>query len=127
MTGPRPDAYRFILVGALGLLVMPVAGCGGDDGGAQRTMTVVGTEMAFEAPDRVVEGDYAVTFRNEGAVHHELAFMNSQGEFVGRRSIGPGQSTTMDVELEPGTWELGCYEPGHYDAGMHRPLIVEPE
>jgi uncharacterized cupredoxin-like copper-binding protein len=32
----------------------------------------------------------------------------------------------MEVHLEPGTWELGCFEPGHYESGMHRQLIVEP-
>lgn len=107
---------------ALALLTLFVA-CGGD-GEAPKPMTVVGTEMAFEAPDRVPAGSYTVTFRNDGAVHHELAFRAPSGEFTARRSIGGGQSVTLEVDLEPGTWELGCFEPGHYEAGMHRPLVV---
>ena len=88
-------------------------------------MAVVGREMAFEAPNRVLAGDYNVTFRNAGALYHELAFKNPSGEFVTRRSIGAGETIDMEITLEPGTWELGCFEPGHYEAGMHRELLVE--
>jgi len=97
-----------------------------NDAGTLRTLTVVGTEMTFDAPERVAAGDYSTTFRNDGAVAHELAFRDPAGTFVARRSIGAGASVTFDVSLQPGTWELGCFEPGHYEAGMHRPLIVEP-
>ena len=88
-------------------------------------MTVVGTEMAFEAPDAVEPGDYEVTFRNAGAVPHELAFENPAGQIVMRRSIPGGQSVVLEVDLsDEGTWELGCYEPGHYEAGMVAKLVV---
>lgn len=89
-------------------------------------MTIVGTEMAFEAPAAVQPGRYEVTFRNAGAVAHELAFENPGGQIVMRRSIGGGQSVVLDVDLsQEGTWELGCYEPGHFEAGMVAPLSVE--
>lgn len=109
---------------ASGIALAASAACAGSEGEERRTFTVVGTEMAFEAPDRVAAGDYVVTFRNDGAVHHELAFKDPAGEFVARRSIAGGQSVTMEVALEPGAWELGCFEPGHYEAGMYRPLAV---
>lgn len=84
--------------------------------------------MAFEAPDQVTAGSYEVTFRNEGTTFHELAFTSPDGDVVERRSIGAGQQITMEVDLEPGTWELGCFEPGHYEAGMYRDLeVVEEE
>jgi len=111
---------------ALVVLFLVFAACGADSGSgdAANRFTVVGTEMAFDAPDSVAAGDYEVTFRNDGAVHHELAFRNPEGEFRGRRSIAGGQSVVMKVTLAPGTWELGCFEPGHYEAGMHKPLEV---
>ncbi|BAS26667.1 hypothetical protein [Limnochorda pilosa] len=28
-------------------------------------------------------------------------------------------------EEKRGTWELGCFVPGHYDLGMHAPLVVK--
>lgn len=122
MGGVRAAGPWRLLAGALILLVS--VSCGGE-GGDGRAMTVIGTEMAFEAPGRVRAGAYEVTFRNDGAVHHELAFKNPDGDFVARRSIAAGQSIVMEVELGAGAWELGCFEPGHYEAGMHRDLIVE--
>lgn len=107
------------------LAVLALAACGGNGKGATETFVVVGTEMAFEAPDRVKAGDYEVVFRNDGAVPHELAFKSPSGQFVARRSIGAKQRVVMEVGLGPGTWELGCFEPGHYEAGMHRLLTVE--
>ena len=109
----------FVLV-AVGLM----GAC--DEAREPHTMTVVGTEMAFDAPPRVPSGHYAVTFRNSGLVPHELAFRDPSGAFVTRISIGTQASQVVEVDLEPGTWELGCYEPGHHEAGMHRPLRVDP-
>jgi uncharacterized cupredoxin-like copper-binding protein len=112
-------------VGVL-LLAVTLAACGGGAAsGPKKTMTVIGTEMKFEAPDHVPAGTYQVTFQNAGTTYHELAFKNPGGEIVTRRSIAAGQFITMDVELGAGTWELACYEPGHYDAGMHKPLTVD--
>lgn len=102
--------------------VVALGACGGD--GEPKQFTVVGTEMAFAAPDRVEGGDYEVVFRNDGAVPHELAFRTEAGEFVARRSIGAGEEVVMEVTLAPGTYELGCFEPGHYEAGMHKLLTV---
>jgi hypothetical protein len=121
---------RRLTFALLSMVALGLGGCaggdGGGDGGPTDTFTVVGTEMAFEAPDRVTAGDYSVSFRNAGTVYHELAFRDPSGVFVARRSIPARQSVSMEVSLEPGTYELGCFEPGHYDAGMHRPLIVTP-
>jgi uncharacterized cupredoxin-like copper-binding protein len=113
---------RHGIVVAFALVALPLAGCGG--GGETRELTIVGTEMAFEAPSTTPAGDDAVTFRNEGTVAHEVAFRDPSGEIVARRSLGAGQSVELEVALTPGRWELGCFEPGHYEGGMHSPLAV---
>ena len=41
-----------------------------------------------------------------------------------RRSIAAGMTAVMNVKLPAGTYELGCFEPGHYAAGMHKMLTV---
>ena len=109
------------------LLAFVLTACGGGDAasGPLKPMNVSGTEMSFSAPDRVSAGHYQVTFQNAGKVFHELAFKNADGEIVVRKSIAAGQFTTLDVKLTEGTWELACYEPGHYEAGMHKQLIVD--
>ena len=114
---------------AVGWLVLPLAlyGCGGGESASvpKKTMTVVGQEMSFTAPDRVASGNYQVTFQNAGTTYHELAFKDPSGKIETRRSIAAGQFVTLDVDLTAGTWDLACYEPGHYEAGMHKPLTVD--
>lgn len=118
---------KFHSISLVFVAVVLLSSCSGDRAsGPAEAITVVGTEMSFDAPDRVEAGAYKVTFRNAGAEYHELAFRAPDGEFVSRRSIAGGETVVMDVELTPGEWELGCFEPGHYEAGMHKPLVVEP-
>ncbi len=119
-----PGKFHAILL-VLVAVVLLSACSGVRAGDSAQVFTVVGTEMSFDAPDRVEAGAYKVTFRNAGTEHHELAFRAPDGELVTRRSIAGGETVVMDVELTPGEWELGCFEPGHYGAGMHKPLIVE--
>ena len=117
----RSLAVQMLLVVAVFFVV---GACGSDRGSGQK-LRVVGTEMAFAAPERVSSGRYEVIFRNEGAVAHELALKDPAGEVVTRRSIAAGAEAVLEIDLGPGTWELGCFEPGHYEAGMHRLLEVE--
>jgi plastocyanin len=72
----------------------------------------------------VAAGDYVVRFRNAGAVYHEVAIKDATGEVLRRVSAGPGQTVKMEVSLPRGQYELGCFEPGHYEGGMHRLLSV---
>ena len=111
---------------ALAVLAFAVtsAACGGNDLPA-RQLTVVGTEMSFDAPDVVATGSYTVSFRNAGAVDHELAFTSPGGKLAVRRSIPAGHTVQMEVRLTTGVWELSCHEPGHYEQGMHKTLTVD--
>lgn len=105
--------------------VAAVGACGAEgEGRAAASFVVIGTEMAFDAPAEVPAAAYKVTFRNEGTVAHELAFRDPAGAFLARRSIASGQSVVMSVTLAPGVYELGCFEPGHYQAGMRAQLTV---
>ena len=116
-------AIRWIAAVAVIAALALAPGCG-DGGGSDDEFVVVGTEMAFDAPAEVAPGSYRVTFRNDGALPHELAFKDPAGEFVVRRSIAGAAEATIEVELTEGTWQLECHEPGHMEAGMHRPLVV---
>jgi uncharacterized cupredoxin-like copper-binding protein len=42
--------------------------------------------------------------------------------------LDPGQSADVTFtvpEGKTGEWEIGCFEPGHHEAGMHATLTVE--
>jgi uncharacterized cupredoxin-like copper-binding protein len=49
---------------------------------------------------------------------------DATGQVLRRVTAGPGQSAAMELSLPAGRYELGCFEPGHYEAGMHRLLTV---
>lgn len=104
------------------LLLAAGAGCGSSD--PVEELAVIGTEMAFAAPDAVAPGDYLVRFANQGAVFHELAVKDPQGMVIRRVTAPAGAEATMELSLAHGRYELGCFEPGHYEAGMHRTLSV---
>jgi len=105
-------------------LTLLLSSCGDDAVLPSRSMTVVGREMAFDAPDRVEPGEYQIVFENIGAQYHELAIKDSSGDVLTRRSVAGRASVTMKVKLPAGTYELGCFEPGHYAGGMHKMLVV---
>lgn len=104
------------------LLLLGATACG-DDGGGQE-LTVVGTEMAFDAPATIPGGDVTVRFENRGAIFHEVAVKDATGKVLRRTQAAPGGTSSMELTLQPGTYELGCFEPGHYEGGMHRLLEV---
>lgn len=121
MDGMRPFP-RTLAALALGL-ALTTAACGSTE--EPMELAVVGTEMAFEAPDTVEAGDYVVTFENAGAIHHEVAIKDASGQVLRRTQAAAGATSRMEVTLAPGTYELGCFEPGHYEGGMFRTLVVE--
>jgi uncharacterized cupredoxin-like copper-binding protein len=105
----------------LGLATM--MGCGSEktvEGG-----TIVGVEMAFQPAEVTTEpGKVRFVFRNAGQTFHELA-IERRGQALGRVSASPGASGELEVDLDPGTYEMTCREPGHYEAGMRGRLRVE--
>jgi uncharacterized cupredoxin-like copper-binding protein len=104
------------------LLLLGTTACG-DDGGGQE-LTVVGTEMAFDAPATTPGGAVTIRFENRGAIFHEVAVKDASGKVLRRTQAAPGRTSSMELTLQPGTYELGCFEPGHYEGGMHRLLEV---
>lgn len=84
---------------------------------------------------------------NEGDIEHELHFgtdpdldtrlyednlFGHGGEHASHGFLGivlaPGESTKLHVWIPDdrvGEWELGCFIPGHYEAGQTAPLILE--
>ena len=114
---PRSLAAAVLAVG------LAFAACGSTDDPLE--LTVVGTEMAFDAPESVEAGDYVVTFENAGEIYHEVAIKDASGQVLRRTQAPAGGTSTMELTLGPGNYELGCFEPGHYEGGMFRTLTVE--
>lgn len=110
---------------------------------------VDGEEVEAEknAPIRITAGErHLIRFENEGTVEHEVHFglnpdlearfykenlFGPRGEHAAHGWLGlhllPGESATLHIwipEDRKGEWEIGCFMPGHYEAGQHAPFIV---
>jgi len=104
-------------------------------------------EMFFQAegqaagdPITVPSGQVVrLVFRNEGSVLHD-AHIGRNADLEGRR-FSENLSAPFDMLEIPaggeawvtftfdasqaGDWELGCFQLGHYEAGMRAPFIVQ--
>lgn len=51
-----------------------------------------------------------------------------EGDSLAEIELQPGATASLFFNLPAsaaGTWEIGCFQPGHYEAGMHAPVIVK--
>ena len=139
---------RLAAVAATALLLLAACGGDDDSDAASgadtRTIEVDMVDIAFE-PDslEVTEGEpVRIVFTNSGEVPHD-AFIGNADEQAeheaemrkadGDDAHGGGHSDDADNAVtvepgdrgelvytfdEPGAIEIGCHQPGHYDAGM---------
>jgi plastocyanin len=120
----------------LAALAIPLAaGCGGDeddggngtqaaDAGGGQTIQVSATEFAFDPSDISAEpGDITFELTNDGGAPHALE-IEGNGVEESSDTINGGESTSLSVNLEDGTYEIYCPVGDHRDRGMVGTLTV---
>jgi uncharacterized cupredoxin-like copper-binding protein len=129
--------YARTVFGALPLVMAALlaAGCGGDDnGGTTDTTTAAeGTTLQLAAdPGGALSfdktsldapaGSVTIELTNDSSVAHNVEV---EGNGVEEKSDTiTGATTSLTVDLEPGTYEFYCAVPGHKEAGMEGTLNV---
>lgn len=121
-----------------------------DDDGATptgaRTVDVAMEDIKFDQPTLTVRTGDTIDFRfiNTGQVPHdafvgdtaaqmehetEMAEMGDAGGHDEEETavvVQPGDSGELSYTFtEPGTYEVGCHQPGHYAAGMKIDVTVQ--
>ena len=138
------SAFLFCLF--LFTLVSALSACGGDSGTSNTTapqkVRIVMGEMYFKPAITTfkVGQHYKLELVNEGAIIHEFVIAPVRKASQTREDldnlslfhadqISAGQSMTVDFTFKQpapsGTLEFECSYPGHYEAGMHTPIVVE--
>jgi plastocyanin len=110
----------------IALAAAGVAGCGGSDepSGSPGPNEVVMTEYEFNPSDVEVTRGTQLTVRNEGEIAHNLKLRRADEELIGTDSFLCGKSETLDVDVQPGSYEMVCTVPGHEQLGMKGSMSV---
>lgn len=100
-------------------------GAGGTGGGSTVSFTAdPGGELAYLEDSAEAEaGTVTVELTNESTTPHDVRI--EDGGEIGGTDVITGDTTTAEVELEPGEYTFYCSVPGHREAGMEGPLTVD--
>ena len=122
----------FTVVAAL-MSVFLVAGCGGDDNGGEETTTgtasqtfsISATDYAFTPSTVTVDapGTYTFDLTNDGATDHAIE-IEGQGSEERSDTVSPGDSASVTIDLQSGTYEMYCPIDGHRAQGMEGEVTV---
>ena len=141
-----------LAVGAVALLSAACGNSGGDAkaSDSERTVDVEMVDVAFKPTELAVAKGETIrfVFTNNGKTDHE-AFLGTKAEQMDHDegmssdskkdghdmdmgggdesavTVGPGESDELTTRFDdPGTFEIGCHEPGHYTAGMKMTVTV---
>jgi plastocyanin len=89
------------------------------------TLTVTGVDFSFEMDTTDLSaGEYEVTFANEGGATHNVVVEQDGEDVGGSDTIGPGESTTFTITLEPGEYVFYCGVGNHRAMGMETTVTV---
>jgi uncharacterized cupredoxin-like copper-binding protein len=95
------------------------------DTAAATTVTAIESEFAIDLSRKALPaGTYAVTVTNSGKGTHSLTIEGPGGVDVTSKTLHGGESTTMTVTLQPGTYEVYCPIGNHRSMGMDTSLTV---
>jgi uncharacterized cupredoxin-like copper-binding protein len=139
--GPRAATGAVAL-----LLALTLSACGGGSGsntassttsesastsssaaGQAQTQKLTATETNFKSAldsTELTAGTYDITVVNDGSVTHSLAVEENGTTRATSDSLAPGQSTTLTVDLDAGSYVFYCAIDGHRAMGMEIPVQV---
>ena len=111
-----------------------------------KTVEIAMEDIKFDQSTLTVEAGEAIEFRfvNDGKIAHdafigdvgaqlehavEMAEMDGASEHSVEEAaivLQPGESGELSYTFsEPGAYQVGCHQPGHYEAGMKIDVTVE--
>jgi len=121
---------RFSAAAAIAVIALVLAACGDGEPVAEGSppadaphVSVSATEYAYEVSSKTLEpGVVVFDLTNNGSMEHDLVLEGGPGG--GTQIIGPGETDSFFVTLEPGTYTLYCSVGNHRAQGMEFTITV---
>jgi len=82
-------------------------------------------EFAIDMPDSLPAGPTTFTVTNAGTIEHSFEIEGRGIEQELEHHLKPGETMTLQVDLEPGKYEVYCPVDGHKEQGMDRDVTVK--
>ncbi len=84
------------------------------------------SDFAFAPKDITVKpGESTFYLVNEGKVSHDMTVLDPAGNRIAQSGlVQPGNTDTLKVKLDAGSYRVICSQPGHADSGMVATLRV---
>jgi uncharacterized cupredoxin-like copper-binding protein len=129
-----------LILAALVIFSTLLAACGpSGSGGSSQAVEVKVTLTDFKVESSLttfsVGTPYHFVITNNGSVAHEILIMAPGGDrsqallTVGEKDLQAGATKAVDYTFTTaapdGKLEFACHISGHYEAGMHLPLVVK--
>ncbi len=101
---------------------------GASASGATQGQSITATEADFSISldqDTLAAGSYTVQVVNDGNATHDLVVEQGGNDIAKSDSIGPGDTTTLTVDLKPGQYVFYCSIGNHRSMGMEKTVTVQ--
>ncbi len=89
------------------------------------TIEVSLVEFEIDMPMNVPEGNTTFQITNDGTTEHSFEVEGQGIEESLTQNLMPGDSTTLQVDLDPGSYTVYCPVDNHREQGMEVQLTVE--
>ena len=103
------------------------AGTSAGGGSSSSGQTVTATEADFSITldnGDLSAGTYDITIVNNGRATHDLVVERDGNQVAASDTVGPGDSTTLTVDLTPGDYVFFCSIGNHRAMGMETDVHV---
>ncbi|MGY1742530.1 MULTISPECIES: plastocyanin/azurin family copper-binding protein [unclassified Blastococcus] len=89
------------------------------------TLEVTSVDFSYELPsEEMAAGEYTIDLTNGGNATHDLVVERDGEDVAATDQIGPGQTSSLTVTLEPGEYVFYCSVGNHRSMGMEVTVTV---
>lgn len=122
-TTSRTFGARLVAAATLVLLLGACSSTSADSG-TTNPPAAYGAGAAALDKTSFTAGDYTFAIQNQGAFPHNLTIEGPGVDSKASPTLGAGESGSLTVALQKGSYELSCSVPGHKDKGMDTKITV---